>query len=93
MTRNAPQRDTSARDWLRSPDVLAGFREALRGLPPDFAARPTARAACHYELGRQLAIYLRAEGLTGKRPTPPCPRNLKRMAADTGLPKIRGLNA
>ena len=93
MSRNSAQRETSAREWLRRPDVLAGFREALRGLPPDFDARPTPRAACHYELGRQLAIYLRAEGLIGKRPTPPCQRNLLRMAANTGLPKIRGLNA
>ena len=93
MTRNASERDTSGREWLRSPDVLAGFREALRGLPPDYDARPTVLAGSRYELGRQLAIYLRAEGLIGRRPTPPCLRNLLRMAANTGLPRIRGLNA
>ena len=93
MSRNSAERHTILRAWLRSPDVLSGFREALRGLPPDFDARPTIRAACRYELGRQLAIYLRAEGLIGKRPTPPCQRNLLRMAAHTGLPNIRGLNA
>ena len=93
MTGNTNQRQGSARAYVRNPDFLAGWREALRGDPPDYDARASTGPATRYEMGRQLAIWQQTRGLSAKRPTPPSPSQIRSMNADTGLPRIVGVNA
>lgn len=93
MSRNSTPLPNSARAWLRSVDVRAGWHDAMRGAPADYDARPRTLEATRYEMGRQLALWARQRGLCSARPTPPTVRMLKWFAADTGLPRSVGVNA
>jgi hypothetical protein len=88
---NHGERIIGAREWLRLPAFRAGFLEVWRGDPPDYDARPSPAEAGRYEMGRQMAIWLKAERLASTNRVPSA-RLIPRMAEETGLPKVLGVN-
>lgn len=83
----------SLRDYIRRPEFLAGYRSAWRGEPFDYNRHSHVGPGSAYAVGRQLAIYMRAENMTGGWKTPPTQRAVRKMSRATGFPRIRGVNA
>jgi hypothetical protein len=89
---NHRERLVSGKAFIRSPELLAGFRSAWRGDPPNYDAIRDRSHGDRYEIGRQLAVWMKASGMTTQKCPAPTLASLRGMARQTGFPVIIGVN-
>lgn len=92
MTMNHGQYRISGKLYIRSPEFIAGFRSAWRGDAPEYDYFSSASGGSRYEIGRQMAVWMKQSGMTPQKRPAPTLTSLRGMARETGLPIIIGVN-